>query len=78
MAWGNEVMSLRKNCIHKHSAQNGDFLNFALGHFDLPNQLWGGIPGVNTYERCDHVNLVNADPSWKVPYSITFELWPNE
>ena len=39
MAWGNEVMSLRKNCIHKHSAQNGDFLNFALGHFDLPNQL---------------------------------------
>ena len=61
-----------KNCIHKNSAQNGDVLNFALGHSDLPNQVCGCIPGVNTYERCDHGNLVSADPSWHVPYSITF------
>ena len=48
------------------------FLIFELGHFDLPNQLCDCIPGVGTYERCDHVNLVSAAPSWHVPYSITF------
>ena len=55
-----------------HSAQNGDFLTFELGHFDLPNQLWDCIPGVCTYERCDYVDLVSAAPSWPVPNSTTF------
>ena len=56
-----------------HSAQNGDFLNFELGHFDLPNQLCDGVSGMCTYERCDHVNLVGAFPA-----RLLFEILPNE
>ena len=55
-----------------HGAQKGDFLNFELGHFDLPNQLCDCIPGVGTYERRGQVNLVNTELSLHVPYSITF------
>ena len=29
-------------------------------------------PRVATYKRCDYVNLVSADPSWHIAYSINF------
>ena len=45
-----------------HGAQNGAFLNFELGHFDLPNQLCDCIPEVGTYARRAHVNLMRAAP----------------
>ena len=48
------------------------FLIFEVGHFDLLNQLCDHINGVGTDERCDHVNLVSAAPSWDFPYSVTF------
>ena len=41
-------------------------------YFDLPNQLCGCIPGPGAYERCDHVNLVSAAPSWRIPNLTTF------
>ena len=50
-----------------HSALNGARRKFELGHFDLPNQLYDCIPGEVTFERCDHVYLVSAAPSWHVP-----------
>ena len=47
-----------------HDARNGEFLNFELGQFDLPNQLCECIPGVGTYDRCNYVNLVSAVKIW--------------
>ena len=37
-----------------------NFLILEFGHFDLPNQLCNCIPVVDTYEHCDHVNLLST------------------